>query len=277
MRTQSLRDSLSKISSINRQLTHAFFIGEQFLSDNSSIIAKNPIAFTSIVFSANTHKDKFNYRLNEINDVYLEYKAFLFTSSFIFVYSTFEQYQVSLFDLVGNIKNNHCQELKNISVLESLFVCLNSKIGNHFDQYEIYTLDYIRWRRNCLIHAEGTPRPSLLALISKNGKQLNSFWHGILNLNSLDFSSRTVEQFSESEFIEILRIIRYLMAKIDAEVLRLVGQNVIISFALSEFKTLFADKIKNRTQERTETMFSNYIQRKFGIERKDLNFSTIVF
>jgi hypothetical protein len=250
MRTQLLRDTERKISSINRQVTHAFFIGEQFLIDNSAILAEAPDGLTSVRYSANTYKNKFNYRLNQINDVYKEYRVFLLTSSFVF---------------------------SNTLLLESLFLCLNSTMPANFNQKEIDTLDYIRWRRNCLVHAEGTLRKSLISLIKNKGKNLNTFWREILDVNSIDFSSTSVEKFHESEFIDITRILRYLTAEIDSKVLNLLSHNDIVSFALSEFINLFADKINNRTQSRLETMFSNFIQRKFDIQRKDLDFSKITF
>jgi hypothetical protein len=259
-------------------LTHALFIGEQFLVDNSSILDQEPESFTSTIYTANKYNRKFNYRLKRIREIYGEYQSFLLVSSYVFAYSVFDLYQEDVFNLVGEIRGAKCKELQDTSLLESLFTCLGSTSLKHFDKNEIDTMNYIRWRRNCLIHAEGKPSASLVSLIKNEGPKINKFWQGQgVDLQSLDFSSKSVESFSESELIAILVIMRNLAAKIDQQVLGLLKLDDVVSFAVSEFKKLFADKIKQRTKSRVENMFANFIRMKFDISKKDLDFSKITF
>jgi hypothetical protein len=277
MRTKLLPTSLKRISSINRQLTHAFFIGEQFLIDNSDILVHNSEIFTGMAFSTNTHKEKFNYRLGEVNNIYTEYQEFLLISSFVFLYSIFNQYQKDLFSLTEKLRTTKYVKLEKTPIIESLFIGLGSTIKSNLDQEEIDTLNYIRLRRNCIIHAEGNPNDELLKLANKSGKKLTTYWQSVLGIGSMDFSSNAIEQFSENELLEIIRIIRHLMSKMDEQILNLIGKSEIISSGLSEFRKIFVDKIHSRDKKRLKTMFSSFILREYGIERTELDFSTIIF
>ncbi|MDA0245960.1 MAG: hypothetical protein OT477_21315 [Chloroflexi bacterium] len=272
MRTELLREAEKKISSINRQVTHALFIGEQFMSDNSSILANSPDQLTSSVYGENPYKDKFNYRLNKVSEVYKEYNSFVLISSFVFSYSVFEIYQEGLLSLIGEIKGSPKSK-----TLDDLFHYYGSSTATHFSPEERDTMNYIRWRRNCLVHAEGSPNTLLQTMIRSKGRSLNSFWLRTLDVTSINFSSVSVEKITENEFIDLIRILRYFIGKIDSEALSLLSQNDVVVFSLSEFKTRFAKKIKNRNKSRIETMFLNFIQRKFDIHKEDLDFENINF
>ena len=273
MRTKIAQDSLKKISSINRQLTHAFFIGEQFLIDNAETLTNEPEGLTSVIFSKNPYKDKFNCQLKQFKGVYTEYQDFLLISSFVFLYSICEQYQDDLFVLAQRITRSTYLKLDKKTIAESLIVGLGSSLG----QIEIDTLDYIRLRRNCLVHAEGIPNALLLNLIAQKGNVLNQFWQQRLNISTLNFSSNAVETLSENELIEIIRIIRYLISTIDGKVISLIGKTAVVEFLLNEFRIIFVGKIHSRERKRLETMFFHFIQREFGLGTTDLDISNIVF
>jgi hypothetical protein len=98
-----------------------------------------------------------------------------------------------------------------------------------------------------------------------------------LYCENLDFSSLKIEEFSENDFLEILRVFRHLTSKIDDQILSILGKEAVLTFEIAKFAKAFPDKIHNRSRDRLETMFLDFVQREFGLERKDVDLSRVVF
>src|SRR5690606_35835981 len=93
------------------------------------------------------------------------------------------------------------------------------------------TLDYIRLKRNRLIHQSSSNiSRSLREIINKNGIALNTFWNDILpkQLQGIDFSNNeNANQITYNILIDTLNIFRGISNYIDGIFLK--------SFSLPEF------------------------------------------
>lgn len=281
MRTEEFRDFDNRVSTINRNFSHSVFLSEQFLIDNTETIRSNPEGLSGKLYASNPYSKHFNYKLGAVSEVIEDYKRTSFIGTYILIYSTFESYTESLFTLVKAITNKRWNRPNDKSTLEAIYLYLNSDVANHLDrgQNEINTLDYIRLRRNSLIHADGKPSHKLAKLIKDNGQALDSYWQGELGkVNSADlFSSMQIDRFRFWEIIDIMRIVRAMAKKIDGQVLTLLKKEDIIAYILRDFQETFAKDIKRKSKVRLQNMFAAVAKRKFDIDEKDIDFTNLNF
>jgi hypothetical protein len=276
MRTYLLAEINRKLSTVDRNLAQLMFISEQFLIDNRSRIDSEPYELTRNVHSNNPFRNEFNYRLQEIPGEVTNLRLFTYVSAFVLACSIYEIYLLDLLQLVQQICDPLRARKDDESLIEYLFiVCLNTTIKKHFAQEEIDTLDYIRIRRNVLVHAEGRLSPPLEKL-RKRGAKLNSFWQ-YFGLREVDFTSRSVDKFSADETIDLVRLIRNLSSKIDNSVLESIGKQRLLDYAISDFKSRFGDQIVNQHRNKVEGRFLRDIRYRFDLQSVDVNLSTISF
>ena len=278
MRTEEFRDFERKLSAINRNFSHGLFLSEQFLIDNALLIANNAQALSKDVYTNNRYRVKFNYRLKNIPNEITQYQKASFISFYVFIYSAFELYTEDLFTLVGKILLTRSKRPKQASTLEAIFLTLGTVISRHLNTSEIDTLDYIRLRRNCLVHADGRPSARLLRLANTKGHQLKRYWQSSrTQLNIIDFSAPDIGQFDEREIIDSIMLLRELAKRIDQAVLSLLKREAIIAYILRDFQKDFAKDIKSKPRRRLESMFASIAKRRFNIDRNEINFAALVF
>jgi hypothetical protein len=139
-------------------------------------------------------------------------------------------------------------------------------------------MDYVRLRRNCLVHADGKPSAKLLTLMHTKGQRLNRYWQSTrVQLNIIDFSAINIMQFEEREIIDSILILRELAKKIDQAVLSRFRKEDIIAYILRDFQNDFALAIKSKPRKRLENMFASIAKRRFNIDRNDINFAQLNF
>ncbi len=278
MRTEELKNFKERLSAINRNFSHGLFLSEQFLIDNSELLKSESEALSREIYIKNSYRAHFNYKLKDIPEEIKEYQKSTFISFYVFMYSAFELYIENFSIFIGEIMKNKVKKINNISELECVFIYFGKNIRTYINPEELETLDYIRLRRNCLVHANGKPSKILIRLITTKGHQLNAYWQNTrIKPNTIDFSSVQIEQFSEREIIDSIMILRELASKIDQKVLSFLGKKRIIDHVLCDFKVNFAKDIREKPRTRIESMFANIVKRRFDIEKKDISFSTLTF
>lgn len=279
MRTKLLKQCRDNISSINMYLMHGFFVGYQFLNDNSIILDENPNALTSVLYPNNIYKNRFRYRAHLVPQVYSDYQGFMLRSSYIFIYSVLEQYMEDLHKLTISTTGKSHEKQGDETYLESIARVLDIQTRNILNTQEIYTLDYIRLRRNAVIHSEGELSRSLKDIIRNKSNSMNKYWseQGI-DMSLLDFSSKNIILFREGELIQIIRLLRDLVSKIDTSVLNTIGTERFVLFVLQEFRSEFSRDIKMGTsREKLERKFATWIKMQYDIPKEKIDFTKITF
>lgn len=278
MRTEEFLDFDTKLSTINRNFAHGLFLSEQFLVDNDELIKSEPETLTSDIFKSNRYRTKFNYKLKNIPNEIIDYQKAAFESFFVFMYSTYELYTENLFHFVGKVLGRTLRKIRNASYLDSIFINHGTLLSSHLNQEDIDTLDYIRLRRNCLVHADGKPSSGLITLITTKGSNLNTYWKTTkIKLNVIDFSSTKIEEFNEREIIDTIMLLRDIVRRIDYAVLSLLNKEDLIDFILISFKIDFRNDIANKPRAVIEKKFITVVKMKLNIDKKDINFARIVF
>jgi hypothetical protein len=278
MRTEEFRDFHRKLSTINKNFSHGLFLSEQFLIDNAQLIANSGDAFSRDVYTSNSYREKFNYRLKSLPDEIKEYQKASFISFYVFMYSAFELYIEELAAFVKNILTTGLHKSNKENFLEAIFRSLGTNINQNLNTSEIDTMDYIRLRRNRLIHADGQPSQTLITLMNTKGQQLNEYWKSTrVQLNIIDFSAIDIGQFEEREIIDGILILRELAKKIDQAVLSRFRKEDILAYILDDFQKVFVEAIKRKPKRRLENMFASIAKRRFNIDRNDINFAVLIF
>lgn len=277
MRTAELKELYSKLSELNRNFTHFLFISEQFFLDNEALITSRAEEFTPAVFTGNKYAPKFNYRMHKVPEVFSIYKDFTLVSFYVFAYSLFSLYVEQLMLLTERVVRKNCQAVEGKTTLERMFQCLESAVADNLEEAEIKAIDYIRLRRNSVLHEEGDPSPTLKKIIKHNGPHLNTFFRTTPGLRGADFTKLDIIKFSESELIGFINLLRRLSKKIDHRVLTLLGRERVLDYLFLEFKAEYALEIKRRTEERLRGKFLMLAKIKFNIREEEVDLSRFNF
>ncbi|MCS3863018.1 hypothetical protein GGP86_002807 [Salinibacter ruber] len=129
---------------------------------------------TSEVFDKNDFCGQYNVSLEEVKEDRNYYERFLFSTSFVFIYSAFRIYTEDLFrftrDVVGKLEDKKESELK--SLLDEIGGGLEGEMGEEI----VETLDYIRHLRNQHVHGTGEPSDKMRDIKRRKGETLNKYW-----------------------------------------------------------------------------------------------------
>lgn len=280
MKTSALKEYFKTLSELNNSFTHYSLIWNQFTIDYAKIILDNPDTLTEKQFPTNPYNEQHNIKLKELEAEHTKTNDTLIKGIFLLIYTHFEAYLKDTLIFANKVDNSIESLESKLENTDNDFILLNkvfNRIGidqSKFKPDSSLTLDYIRLKRNRLIHnnAENISK-SLNNLIKLNGSNLNSHWKNILksNLQGVDFSLKeNANEISFHIIIDIINIFREISSEIDRLVIEKltvtqIAENVIIpAFINSQAK-----KNNNRKVERIITKFNNYCRVEFGLNVTD--------
>ena len=145
---------------------------------------------------------------------------------------------------------------------------------NLFSEEGLLTLDYIRLKRNRLIHsnAENISK-SLNGIIKQHGDDLNRYWNNILpsKLQGIDFSDKlNVNIMTFSSIIDIINIIRGISLEIDKLVInKLTSIAIVEKVIIPSFSSLQHRKLKGIKFERLVSKYKRFCISEYAIEVND--------
>lgn len=271
MRTKILQKFLRETSEINRYVTLALFVNTQFFEDHEKSLQTDSGLMTSEAFPENEFRDQYNVRLEEVREDKQYYERFLFSTSFVFIYSAFRIYSKSLFKFAGDVKGDELEDQKD-SKLKSLFDEVGDGLREEMGAEIFATLKYIRHLRNRHVHGEGKPSQGMRNIIRREGQALNNYWEGELDgkLQRLDFSDLATETIDLWELIDYIRVIRRIAEEIDRKILSILEKEQIIEHVARIFEHEFQDDIKSLTEDRVESKFAGFAAQELGISRDEV-------
>jgi hypothetical protein len=290
MRTKALKDLTTRLISIDDDFNHSRFLNEQFLIDHQSEVDRSPKSFSRDFYASNKYSKRFNYTLNKTMELMARHRSFSYSADYVFIYAAFELYVQSLLEMATRISLEPDLGAKVIPrdamtrSIEDIFRILGSSMDAAFTNDEVQTINYLRLRRNCIVHADGRISTALVELIRNYGHALNRYWRKELSKPvALDFSKKSLHKvdrnmasFVEEEIVDVIRVVRQLGTKIDEKVLALISQERLLKLLLKEFDLTMATlDIKSKTRKQVESKFAYFALVTFGIERQDINFKSI--
>ena len=135
--------------------------------------------------------------------------------------------------LLGKINMTNLTSREQKEVPEKRLKSIISKSNSGLLNEEIFdTITYFRLRRNYFTHLLDRLDDNLLGLISSKGISLNEYWTSALT--TLDFTHNNVEDFDESETIDLLKIIRILLIEIDEKIGGILNRAGIAEYITNE-------------------------------------------
>lgn len=270
-KTPLLKPFKVRLADLNDQLCFFLFATEEInqrLSDFSSALND---CYTSDLFAKNTKAQKIHVTLQALPEFKKNNEKLTFGSYFSTSYEVVIGYIDNLLELLSNISPSTFTISSTVRQTPETILAssLNSSNYQPLPNELINTLSYMRLRRNHLTHLNDNMKPNFKNLIMQQGTNLNLFWG--LSAQALDFSSLNINNFTENEAIELLKILRLTLEKIDSSVSSSVNTNDIIKHISSAcFKPSNINTIKKQERARKVKQIAEL---DFGLKE---NFSNIL-
>lgn len=271
---KELKNFHKVLSELNNSFTHYSFVWNQFSLDYSEILEKNPKTLTKDYFDTNPFKRKHNIRFGELSVEHSKTNEFLIQGIFLLIYTHFESYLKDL--LVFSKKINEDIEPLELKLegVENDFLLVNKIFNrikpNNIEPELVTTLNYIRLKRNRLIHSNSESiSNSLNKLIKSEGKALNKYWNLKLpsELQGINFSDKeNADQLAFRVIIDVINIFRGISNAIDKVVTDKLTKNSIVELEIiPKFKVAIRKKINGIKTERVVSKFVKYCQSEYSI------------
>ncbi|WP_299162833.1 hypothetical protein [uncultured Tenacibaculum sp.] len=280
MKTIELRDFYKTLSELNNSFTHYSFVWSQFNIDYSETLEKNPETLTKDYFETNPFKRKHNIKFSELDKEHSKTNESLIKGIFLLIYTHFESYLKDLF-LFAKTVDNEIQPLESkIEDVDNDFMLIDKTFNRIEVKKEklqselLITLDYIRLKRNRLIHSNTENiSKSLNKLIKSDGKTLNEYWNSKLpsGLQGIDFNNKdNANELTFSIVIDVINIFRRISNEIDKVVTEKLTENLIIEkIVIPKFKDVLRKKINGIKTQRVISKFVKYCQSEYSLTVND--------
>lgn len=287
MKTKQLLELKKNISKLNDSYAHYLFIWEQYKIDNKSILSENEDKLTTQIYKSNEFARQFNVKMKYLSNSHEDAEQLILKSIYLLSYSMFERYLFGIHKFAQQLDDS-IQELnqsleydyvKDNIMIEKVFNRLKIDLNNSFDELEIHTLDYIRLRRNRIVHQAISTQGKILEIINNKGKSLNEFWDKNLHKGrySIDFKRKEIDYFERLELFDILFIIRQIASKIDSIVIKNLDKKKILEHILNSFKNKNSRNIKNYKIDRIKNKFRKFCKVEYSFDIEDSDLETISF
>lgn len=277
MKTTELRTLYKSLSELNNGFTHYSFVWNQFSNDYQKILKKSPEKLTKDYFANNPYKRIHNIRFSELDNEHSKTNETLIKGIFLLIYTSFEGYLKDLLEFARSVDSKIEPLESKIQDSDDDFILIDKvlnriKVDKKQLQPELsLTLDYIRLKRNRLIHnnANSISR-SLNDLIKFNGKTLNDYWKTRLpgELQGIDFRNKdSANKLSFNTIIDFINIFRGISNQIDQLVIqKLTLESIIRNLIIPKFKHDQRQKINGLETDRLVSKFKKYCETEYSLE-----------
>lgn len=280
MKTKELKYFYKALSELNNSFTHYSFVWHQFNIDYSEILENEPDTLTKDYFELNPYKRKHNIRFGELDKEHSKTNESLIKGIFLLTYAYFESYLKDVLQFARNVNNDIKPLESKLEGIENDYLLIDkifNRIGFDKKQFQAKlksTLDYIRLKRNRLIHSNvENISKSLNDLIKSEGVTLNEYWNFKLpgKLQGIDFTKKdNANELTFSIIIDIINIFRNISSEIDKIVIKKITDNKICEqVIIPKFIDLQQKKIKGIKTERIVSKFKKYCEIDYSYKVND--------
>lgn len=257
---------------------NAYFYFEMYLKDMYKFIAENNL-FDNLSDIGDTGiLDNINHKLNEIvgNNIYmvtektlskLKNRRYNIPQNTIdklapMLYTESSSEQVFFDELILRLSSTEIDKYKDSILKQSRYF---------FNYYEIRTMDYIRERRNAIVHSKVKLSEQVETIIdSADSIKLQDYWANYdyyrkdtnskskFKLKELDFSKKDLEFTSEGQLIEIFNLLRIIAKNIDSKILESIKPDRIEKYLIFSFKVKYQTETNKNKFSRFYTKFTTF-------------------
>ncbi|WP_082018637.1 hypothetical protein [Pedobacter kyungheensis] len=268
MRSPYLVDFRNQLSELNNRLSHYIFVWEQFAFDNAELLSKRKSQQTTSVYPDNRYARQYNVKLGKLAESHNSTSEFILKSLYLLLYSEFEVYMRSLYELARKVDKDLPHIDVKARVPDKVFELLNIEMNTVFDQKEQWTFEYFRLRRNRIVHSGGQSKGELADVIKHHGNALQKYWDERLTrgLFGLNFQSEETNHFIKEEFFDFINIWRILTIKIDELICARMSREKFIKYVYAVFINDRKKKLKGWGVEKTKAKFLGYTKMEFDFQ-----------
>ncbi|GEC72860.1 hypothetical protein FFL01_23990 [Flavobacterium flevense] len=170
--------------------------------------------FTTDLFASNDMAPRIRVKISKLPSFQNLNQTFTFGAYFSTSYEVVSYYLIDSLELLKSINSSTFIATNDTQLEEKYNLTLESSSIPIIDISLINTLKYLRLRRNHFTHLYEEIGNPLKSLICDFGSDLNRYWEG--SLSQLDFESYNVLKFDEQETIDMLKLLKIIIEKLDS-------------------------------------------------------------
>jgi hypothetical protein len=263
MKTKLQNLYTSKLANLNDQFCFYLFNREELKQKLDNFTASANPLYTTDIFKKNEYSKKIHVTFEKLPEFQKQNETLNFGAYFSFSYEFLSSYIDDVIVLLEktngiSLTNNEKKKVPD----EQLQIAIG-KCGSTLPSQELFeTIEYCRLRRNYFTHVLDRLNNPFQNLVSNKGNDLNNYWDSARS--ELDFTLQNVEEFSENETIELLKIIRIILIEID----NFIG-GILNNIGVAEF---IATEIYESNPTRINSLIIENRKRKvLALAKKDFN------
>jgi len=281
MKSRELKTYHKTLSELNNSFTHYNFIWEQFRIDYlEKIDLSSDKRMTTEVFKENEVVETHQISMNKLEDEHLKTKSTLYEGIYVLIFTYFENYLKSLMKFaikvdgsLISIDSPITEDKPDKILIDKFFNRIGINKSEPNDEL-IVTLDYLRLKRNRLIHknSESISR-SLRTLINGSGNNLNKYWNKRLpkSLQGIDFSSsENANNINWNILIDTINSMKGITFDIDELIInKLSKRNIFNQVVLPEYLSKLKGRAKATNIEKLIGSFERFSMTEYGLAIDD--------
>lgn len=267
MKSPFLKVFQNQLSELNNYFSHYLFIWEQFYLDYEEHLQETPEKLTTEFFDENEFAPQWQVRLGLLDENHKLTKEFILKSLYLLSFSQFEYYTRDIYEFVRKIDSSIPDIGMYVQIPNDILKQLNIELNSDFDEEELLTFDYLRLRRNRIVHRGSEPNHDFRTLIRQKGHVLNKYWNKELRngLYILDFQDLEINLFSKNEVFDLINIYRSISNTIDEVVLSNIERESLLGHLKDKFNSKFSSRIKTWNKKRLRSKFSGFCKHEFNL------------
>jgi len=233
MKTILQNNYKEKLANLNDQFCFYLFNREELKQKlNNFSTSANPL-FTTDLFKNNEYSKKIHVTFEKLPEFQEKNETLNFGAYFSFSYEFVSSYIDDVIVFLEQTNGVSLSENQQKNVPEKRLKIALNQIGLGLPSQELFsTLEYCRLRRNYFTHVLDALNSRFLSLVNNRGSVLNTFWTSARS--ELDFTLQNVDEFTENETIELIKILRITLIEIDEFIGGILNKTKVAEFICKE-------------------------------------------
>lgn len=268
MKTSLQKPYISKLTNLNDQLCFYLFNQEELNQKLENFTESANDLYTTDLFNRNKYSSKIHVTFKKLPEFQDQNKTLNFGAYFSFSYEFLSSYiddVISLLEELNGITLTNNEQRKEPELRLKLII---SRCSNNLPNEELFdTIKYCRLRRNYFTHILETLNNKFQDLVNNKGVQLNTFWASARQ--ELDFTQTNVDEFKETETIDLIKIIRIVLTKIDNCLGSLLNKTSIAEYVTKELYAQNPTRINTEVIKNRKSKVKRLAKQKFDVNLTD--------
>jgi hypothetical protein len=266
---------INKLANLNDQFCFYLFNREELNQKlNNFTSSANPL-YTTDLFKNNEYSKKIHVTFEKLPEFQQQNETLNFGAYFSFSYEFFSSYIDDVIVLLEKTNRITLTEREQRKVPDERLKIAIGKCGSNLPNQELFeTIEYCRLRRNYFTHILERLNNKFQDLVNNKGSNLNNYWSSARM--ELDFTQQTVDEFTENETIELLKIIRITLVEIDKFIGGILNKTGVAEFIVTDVYASKPTRINTEVIEKRKRKVLALAKKDFDIILTDTEMDNAV-